>query len=40
MELPTPIHIFYIPAIFILGLVTGWVLRSRARVIKDDYDED
>ncbi|RMG17539.1 MAG: hypothetical protein D6729_08660 [Deltaproteobacteria bacterium] len=30
MELPGPSHIIYIPAVFLLGLVIGWIFGSRA----------
>ncbi len=39
MELPTPIHIVYIPAIFIIGLIAGWTLRGNVKP-KDEYEED
>jgi hypothetical protein len=38
MELPTPIHIIYIPGIFFLGLFVGWALRGKL-VIKGDDEE-
>lgn len=28
--MPTAAHFIYIPAIFILGIVVGWILGSRA----------
>lgn len=38
MELPTISHIIYIPAVFVLGIIIGWMVRSRAQV-KDEYEE-
>ena len=38
MDLPTIAHIIYIPAVFAVGIVLGWTLRSRAQV-KDEYEE-
>ena len=28
--MPTAAHFMYIPAVFILGIVVGWILGSRA----------
>ena len=28
--MPTAAHFLYIPAVFILGIVVGWILGSRA----------
>jgi hypothetical protein len=38
VELPTPIHVLYIPAIFFIGLVVGWALRGKVKVVQDDED--
>ena len=30
MMMPTPDHFIFIPGVFLAGLVTGWILGSRA----------
>jgi hypothetical protein len=38
MEIPPAIHIFYIPGVFILGLIAGWMLRSKVTVKGEDEE--
>lgn len=30
MQMPTPEHIIYIPAVFLFGLVVGWIWGGKA----------
>lgn len=38
MELPTPIHIIYIPGVLMIGIFLGWFLRGNLK-IKGEEEE-
>jgi hypothetical protein len=38
MDLPPAIHIIYIPGIFMIGLIAGWMLRSKV-IVKGEDEE-